>query len=408
METPEKQPEKPKRKQIRKRTGGRRRRPKYCKHSTGKGMVWRDQKAIYFPGLHNSPESLEAYRNYLLKLQGETPAPPPPSEMFMLIFLDRFREDQFPKLPKSEQGHFRVMMRIVGEIFGGDLAADFGPLKLKRAREIFCEQKVKNADRLWSRTQVNKQTRRLVRIFKWGVSEELIEPSQWQAMEAIEPLKKGETDAPESSPVRAIPWETAQKTMEHASPTVAAMIRLHWLTGMRSSNLCELRARDIDMSKDVWEYIPSEHKNAWKDQQLFIAIGPEAQALLFQFVWSRPPDEYLFSPRDSAIWQSQKRWQERKSPRWLSAAAKRGRINPRLRNKYDAHSYKNAVGHACKKAKIDEWHPHQLRHSRGTEIKKRFGAEASRVSLGHSTLSATEIYAERDHDLARKVAREMG
>ena len=385
-------------------------------------MVWRGRKAIYFPGLHNSPESLEAYSKYLRELQGEVPEPPPPSENTMLMFLDRFSTDKLPCLPKSEQGHYQVMICLIADIFGSDMAAAFGPLKLKRAREIFTEQKVRNADRLWSRTQVNKQTRRLVKIFKWGVTEELIPAAQWHALEAIEPLKKGESDAPEKKPIRPVKWADVENTMSVASPTVAAMIRLHWLTGMRSSNLCELRACDIDQSKEVWEYIPAEHKNAWKEQHLFIAIGPTAQALLFQFIHSREPHEYLFSPRDAKIWDGIQRMTEnsakRKSIRQLTASTRRMRLNPKFRDKYDSHAYRNAVLHAIKKANklaekngsamVESWHPHQLRHSRGTEIRKRHGAEAAQVSLGHAMLSATEIYAERDMELARKVAKDMG
>jgi len=54
------------------------------------------------------------------------------------------------------------------------------------------------------------------------------------------------------------------------------------------------------------------------------------------------------------------------------------------------------------------WSPNQLRHSRATEVRKLYGAEASRVILGHSNLKTTEIYAERDMQLAAQVARETG
>ena len=57
---------------------------------------------------------------------------------------------------------------------------------------------------------------------------------------------------------------------------------------------------------------------------------------------------------------------------------------------------------------LERWTLHQLRHSRGTAIRKKFGIEASRVSLGHARLEATEIYAEKDLELAVQVAKEMG
>jgi site-specific recombinase XerC len=54
------------------------------------------------------------------------------------------------------------------------------------------------------------------------------------------------------------------------------------------------------------------------------------------------------------------------------------------------------------------WSPNQLRHTVATKIRKNFNLEAARVSLGHSSASTTEIYAEQDMDLARSVARQIG
>ncbi|MCH7727046.1 MAG: hypothetical protein IH991_11260 [Planctomycetes bacterium] len=59
-------------------------------------------------------------------------------------------------------------------------------------------------------------------------------------------------------------------------------------------------------------------------------------------------------------------------------------------------------------ANLERWSLNQLRHSRGTSIRKIHGVEASRVSLGHARLEATEIYSERDLELAVRIAREMG
>jgi site-specific recombinase XerC len=54
------------------------------------------------------------------------------------------------------------------------------------------------------------------------------------------------------------------------------------------------------------------------------------------------------------------------------------------------------------------WHPHQLRHSAGTEIRHKFGLEAAQVTLGHRRLEATQVYAQRNLELAVRVAREVG
>ena len=49
-----------------------------------------------------------------------------------------------------------------------------------------------------------------------------------------------------------------------------------------------------------------------------------------------------------------------------------------------------------------------MRHTVGTAVRKRFGLEAAQVVLGHSQADVTQIYAERDLELAKQVAREMG
>ena len=54
------------------------------------------------------------------------------------------------------------------------------------------------------------------------------------------------------------------------------------------------------------------------------------------------------------------------------------------------------------------WHPHQLRHTRATEIRKEAGLDTARAVLGHTTLVVTEVYAEVDQQKARDIMRRIG
>lgn len=69
---------------------------------------------------------------------------------------------------------------------------------------------------------------------------------------------------------------------------------------------------------------------------------------------------------------------------------------------------------AAPKVETDRWHrehawaPNQLRHTRATNVRARYGLEASQVILGYASADVTQIYAERDEALARKVAKERG
>jgi hypothetical protein len=58
--------------------------------------------------------------------------------------------------------------------------------------------------------------------------------------------------------------------------------------------------------------------------------------------------------------------------------------------------------------KRHQWHPNRLRHLHGTKVRKEFGLEAAGAALGHSKMSATEVYAERDAQLALNVAAKLG
>ena len=57
---------------------------------------------------------------------------------------------------------------------------------------------------------------------------------------------------------------------------------------------------------------------------------------------------------------------------------------------------------------IPHWHPHQLRHNRGTEIRKKYGIEAAQVALGHARADVTEVYAEKNLEQARQIAQGDG
>jgi integrase len=54
------------------------------------------------------------------------------------------------------------------------------------------------------------------------------------------------------------------------------------------------------------------------------------------------------------------------------------------------------------------WTPYQLRHTAATKARKMFNYETAGALLGHSNMSATAIYAERNQGLADEVARKFG
>jgi integrase len=57
---------------------------------------------------------------------------------------------------------------------------------------------------------------------------------------------------------------------------------------------------------------------------------------------------------------------------------------------------------------VAKWHPHQLRHSCATRVRREAGLESARVILGHADLRMAEHYAELDKARALEVASRMG
>ena len=209
------------------------------------------------------------------------------------------------------------------------------------------------------------------------------------------------------------------------TPHVAAMVKVQRLSGMRPSELVIMRPRDIDTSGEVWIYEPFDHKNRWRGHRKQIPLGPEAQQVIEPFL-DRPAEAFLFSPREAEQWRRENRppchGRVRKTPIYPSELRRRERLKKARRRRqpkrpkrvrYDTNSYRRAIEYGLKKAKksgfvIPHWHPNQLRHNRGTEIRRKYGIEAAQVALGHARADVTQVYAEKNLELAIRIAKETG
>jgi integrase len=226
-------------------------------------------------------------------------------------------------------------------------------------------------------------------------------------------------------------------TLPHLNRHVAAMVRVQQFTGMRPGEVCIMRARDLDTTGHVWLYRPSsdqgpvgQHKTAYAGWQRIIALGPQAQEIVKPFL-TLNTTAFLFGPRkalDEMRADMRARRKSKVPPSQQNRRQKKPLWTPGER--YTTQAYYNCIRRACKRADRDArakaiadgmdrreaearvfvpaWHPHQLRHTHATEVRRRYGLEAAQVSLGHSHANVAEVYAERDLGLAVKVAAEIG
>jgi len=328
-------------------------------------------------------------------------------------------------------------MRYPARLYNTTPAAEFGPLALKTCREAMVKDDL-------CRTHINQQIGRIKRMFKWAVEQELVEANVWHALQAVSGLRAGKTEARESEPVKPVAEEHVNATLPHASPTVRAMVDLQLITGMRPGEVCAVRTRSIDTSGELWVYRPEHHKTEHHGHERVIYFGPKAQAILRPLL---KPDlqAYIFSPTEAEAWFRAQKHARRKT--LLSCGNVPGSNSKRLPKRrpgdhFNVAAYRRAIARACDRAfpppaalaKRQEetaaewktrltpeqkqelrrwrdrhrWHPHQLRHTAATRLRREYGLEAAQVILGHKTLTVTQVYAEKNVEAARKIMSAVG
>jgi len=304
--------------------------------------------------------------------------------------------------PTSEYVEMQSISKRLKNLYGTKSVIDFGPLSLKAVRQALVDEQ-------HSRAWINRQINRIRRIFKWGVENEIVPAEILQALQAVAPLKKGRSAAREMPPVKPVPEEDVMAVLPFVSLQVAAMIRLQLLTGMRPGEVVLMRPIDIDRTDSVWIYRPSRHKTDYRDQSREVFLGPQCQDILAPFL-DRSPETYCFSPVEAEQARNAARRQSRRTPMTPSQRGRRPKLVQKRekRDHYDRDSYRRAIEYGIKKANVPHWHPHQLRHSCGTKVRKEFGLDVAQVILGHRTAAITEVYAEVDREKAANVIRKIG
>ncbi len=284
----------------------------------------------------------------------------------------------------DEQAGVKAAIRYLNQTYGKTAAIDFGPLALEAVRQQMIEAGN-------SRRYINQNIGRIKRMFRWAVSKELVPAKAHQRLQSVSGLKKGKSNAKETDPILPIDDSTVSATLQFLNKTVSDMVRIQRLTGCRPGEVCSMRPMEINRTGEVWQYWPESHKMEHKERSRVVLIGPQAQAILEKYLL-KPESEYCFL-------------REEQKP-------------------YERSHYYQHISRACDKAfpadeevlgdalnawkKKHRWAPNRLRHSAGTDIRSKFGLEASTVVLGHSKIETTQIYAERDLEKAAKIMAEIG
>jgi integrase len=419
--------------------------PKYRWHKASNQAIVTLSGRMFYLGRYGTPESEELYHRLLGEwiASGRTRPPQtadPESEPSLTVdelILAYYGHctTYYTKAgrPTSQLHRIRHALRVLRRLYGSSPVRDFGPLALEACRAMFIEQGL-------CRRECNRRTRLITQAFRWAVAKELAPPSLHHALKAVAGLARGRCDAPDHAPVGPVPEAIVEKTLEFLGRTVGDMVCLQSLTGMRSGELVIMRACDINMSGPVWEYRPSSYKTEHHEQGTarIIMIGPQGQVVIRR--WLVPDTQaFLFSPQRAESEHTERRRAARRTPLWpghlkYQDRQRRARRRKVLGDRHDTKGYCRAITRACDRAfphpelsrippkertaeqkaeikawqRAHQWHPHRLRHSAATAIRRQFGVEAAQVVLGHSQIDTSELYAQQNLDAARDVMARIG
>lgn len=390
------------------------RQPAYRLHKASGRAVVTFGRQDHYLGPYGSEESRREYDRLVAEWLANGRRTPTSEPLAVKGLVRRYLEHVRTRYRSNEPETIEAALKPVFQLYGDVPDAEFGPLALEAVRARY----VANGH---VRGQVNKRTRCVVRMFKWAVAKQLLPPAVWQALSAVEGIPKGTPGTKEGKKVRPVADAWVDAVLPFVSRQVAAMIQVQRLTGARPGEVCSMRTCDLVTAGRVWEYRPAEHKTDHLDRERVIFVGPEAQEVLRPFL--RPATtEHLFCPREAEAERMAALRAARKSKVQPSQVDRRKLEGPRrpdlLGDRYTTNSYRTAVTRGIERAnaerrkaglpEVPHWHPHRIRHTAATELRRKFGVDVARAVLGHSSPAVTEIYAELDAEKAREAMERMG
>jgi integrase len=442
--------------------------PSYCLHkASGQAVVRIDGKDHYL-GIHGSAESYREHDRLIAEWLSNGRRLTLANTVGWLTIEElmarywRWAENYYRDADgesSQELDNIRLALRPLRRLYGQTEAAAFGPLALRAIQDDLVKAGL-------SRRVINARVNRIRRMFKWGVSHELIPASIHESLSTVPGLKRGRSNAHETTGVMPVSDQHVNATLPYMPPPVRAMVQLQRLTGCRPGEVMAIRAMDINMNGPVWIYRPANHKNTYRGLDRTIPLGPQAREIIKPFL-TTALDEHLFNPRAHVDALHRRRTEQRKSKRPPSQLARRRKAKP-LRapaDRYNRRSYRIAIIRAADKAtrervfgllkplaesgklvlpdglswesvaarrslltadricviaaangleseverlRVPHWSPLRLRHTAATVIRARYGIEAAKAVLGHTRVETSEIYAERDMTQAAQIMAEIG
>lgn len=361
--------------------------PAYCCHKATNQAYVRLQGGrgpCTYLGVYDSPESRRAYQELVqtwLRRRRRSAAVGSSVYLVGQLIAD-YIDHSDPRVGHSQRCRIRAALSELAETDALTPAHDLCARDVKRLQ-------VAMARRGCSRSTVNAYTYIIRSMVSWGVAEGMLAPEVLTSVKSVPGLRPGSGVARDKPRVASAPLEVIDATRPFLSETVRAMVDVQLLTGMRAGELVRMTPAEIDTTGEVWLYQPAEHKTAHHGIDRVAPIGPRCQAIIAP---------RMHGDRSLPIFRN-----SRGQP--FTVGNYRNRIAAAVRCRAPLCLTDDARARWIAER---TWTPHQLRHTRATEIRRVYGLESAGAVLGHAQLEVTQVYAERDAALARRVALETG
>lgn len=391
--------------------------PKHGLHkSSGQGYVRIPGFKMVYTGKWGTLEAEEKYNQLIaewLEAKKGIPASWEPVNCYdvndLLFDYMKWAEDYYVAEDGSqgrEMVNLRIALRPLRQRFGLLPAAEFSPLKLKAYRQVMVDEA-----RL-KRETINQRVGIVKRLFSWGVEEEKVPASVGHGLGVVRHLRRGRHGLSSQRIIQPAPREDLEAVLPFLVPTHAAMLRVQAWTGMRPGEMVRMRMEDIDRENPkLWIYRPVHHKTERYGIAREIVLGPQCIFCIRRFI-QRHATGYLFQPRDAFAEQKARRAEERKTKPTTAQRKKMREVASNPRRKFSdfiqVTNFAEAIRRGCKEAGVPRFTPNQVRHLVATEVREKYGLEATQAVLGHQRISTTQIYAKVSNDHQELVAREMG
>jgi integrase len=382
--------------------------PKLCRHKARDlGYVTdpETKKAIYLGpwGAHETRRAYERWvADYIASHNVQHPLPRGEGtikqlvEKYILFARDYYRKPG-TRTVTSEYNCVRQALLELKNWFDVP-CAEFKPSDLIAVRQQVINRKQvsqngKPSSKQLSISTINAIVTRLKRMFKKGVEWEFVPAATWQALSCVSNLSwRTAPNLKDTAPIKPVDIEHVRAVMPYLKPKFQLMLETHLQTGMRVTELCSMRWREISKYNEaLYAYKPTEHKTKHRGVDKVIFLRAELVERMRELPrrGASAENDFVFIS-----------WGRGKSKKYLGQVYPTGyrtAINRAIR-------FCNAALREQGKTEIPTWCPLQIRHSVATMVRQLHGLEAAQAMLGHASIEATQIYAEKRTELAAKIA----